>query len=154
MAKVESFSLDHDIVKAPYVRLAGKEQHQTGAVIQKYDLRFLQPNKEALTTAAVHTLEHFLAIHMRDELEGLIDISPMGCRTGFYLVIWDEHTPAEIAQALKNVLNIVLEADTIEATTATECGNYKDHSLFSAKEYAKQVLADGISIDAFERVVI
>lgn len=154
MAKVESFSLDHDIVKAPYVRLAGKEQHQTGAVIQKYDMRFLQPNKEALTTAAVHTLEHFLAIHMRDELEGLIDISPMGCRTGFYLVIWDEHTPAEIAQALKNVLNIVLEADAIEATTATECGNYKDHSLFSAKEYAKQVLADGISTDAFERVVI
>lgn len=154
MAKVESFSLNHDIVKAPYVRLAGKEQHQTGAVIQKYDLRFLQPNKEALTTAAVHTLEHFLAIHMRDELEGLIDISPMGCRTGFYLVIWDEHTPTEITQALKNVLKIVLEADRIEATTATECGNYKDHSLFSAKEYAKQVLADGISIDAFERVVI
>jgi len=152
MAKVESFSLNHDIVKAPYVRLAGKEQHQTGAVIQKYDLRFLQPNKEALTTAAVHTLEHFLAIHMRDELEGLIDISPMGCRTGFYLVIWDEHTPTEIAQALKNVLKIVLEADRIEATTATECGNYKDHSLFSAKEYAKQVLADGISIDAFERI--
>lgn len=154
MAKVESFSLDHNIVRAPYVRLAGQETHATGASLQKYDLRLLQPNKEALTTAAVHTLEHFLAIHMRDELEGLIDISPMGCRTGFYLVIWDTHTTEEIAKALKNVLEIVLDAKTIEATTAKECGNYKDHSLFSAQEYAKQVLEQGISLDPFVRETI
>lgn len=154
MAKVESFSLDHNIVIAPYVRLAGQETHSTGATLQKYDLRLLQPNKEALTTAAVHTLEHFLAIHMRDELEGLIDISPMGCRTGFYLVIWDSHSTKQIATALKNVLKIVLKATIIEATTAKECGNYKDHSLFSAQEYAKQVLEQGISANPFVRDII
>lgn len=153
MAKVESFSLDHNKVKAPYVRLAGKEVHEKGAIIEKYDLRFLQPNQDALPTSAVHTLEHFLAIHMRDELEGLIDISPMGCRTGFYMVIWNEHSPEEIAQGLKNVLNIIIEADEVEATTAIECGNYRDHSLFAAKEYAKAVLENGISIDPFERKV-
>lgn len=151
MAKVESFSLDHNKVKAPYVRLAGTETHEKGAMIQKYDLRLLQPNYDALPTSAVHTLEHFLAIHMRDELEGLIDISPMGCRTGFYLVIWNDHTPEEIAQALSNVLKIVIEADTIEAATAKECGNFRDHSLHAAKAYAAQVLEQGISVDAFER---
>lgn len=154
MAKVESFSLDHNKVQAPYVRLAGQETHSTGARLEKYDIRLLQPNKEALTTAAVHTLEHFLAIHMRDELEGLIDISPMGCRTGFYLVIWDSQTPQKIAKAVQNVLKIVLKATAIEATTAKECGNYKDHSLFSAQEYAKQVLEQGISIDPFVREII
>lgn len=154
MAKVESFELDHNIVQAPYVRLAGEEQHETGARIQKYDLRFLQPNKEAIPTAALHTLEHFLAIHLRDEVQGVIDISPMGCRTGFYLVIWDSHSTEEIATGLRNVLQKVIAADSIQATTAKECGNYRDHSLFGAKEYAKQVLAQGFSLNPFDRTNI
>ena len=150
MAKVESFELDHNAVKAPYVRLAGTEEHK-GALIQKYDLRFLQPNHDAIPTGALHTLEHFLAINLRDELTGIIDISPMGCRTGYYLVMWDEHSPKEIATALRKVLEKVLEQETIPATTAKECGNYRDHSLFGAKEYAKEVLEKGISLDPFNR---
>ena len=76
MARVESFELDHNTVKAPYVRLAGTEQNGD-ALVEKYDLRFLQPNKDALPTGALHTLEHLLAVNMRDELKGIIDISPM-----------------------------------------------------------------------------
>jgi len=56
MAKVESFELDHDLVKAPYVRQAGYEVHETGAVVTKFDLRFVQPNQDALPTGAMHTL--------------------------------------------------------------------------------------------------
>ena len=93
MEKVESFQLDHTKVKAPYVRLSGTEQSEKGSKIQKYDLRFLQPNEDAMPTAAIHTLEHLLATYLRDELKGIIDISPMGCRTGFYMIIWDEHEP-------------------------------------------------------------
>lgn len=152
MAKVESFSLDHNAVKAPYIRLAGVEVSEEGSRIEKYDIRLIQPNQDALPTAAVHTLEHFLAIHLRDELEGVIDISPMGCRTGFYLVIWGEHSVQAIQQAVQNVLKIVTEADHVEATTAKECGNYRDHSLFSAKIYAQQVLDQQISLDPFERI--
>lgn len=148
MAKVESFELDHTKVKAPYVRMAGMEQHQ-GAKLQKYDLRFLQPNEDAMPTSAVHTLEHLLATYMRDELEGVIDISPMGCRTGFYMIIWNEHEPKEIAKALTTVLEKVIETEVIPAVSALECGNYRDHSLFSAKEYAKQVLKAGLSDDPF-----
>ncbi|MBU7316992.1 S-ribosylhomocysteine lyase [Paenibacillus oleatilyticus] len=149
MAKVESFELDHTIVKAPYVRLAGTEKNEKGSTIQKYDLRFLQPNQEALPTAAVHTLEHLLATYLRDELTGVIDVSPMGCRTGFYLILWDEHEPADVAAALTNVLKKVVATETVPAVSALECGNYKDHSLFSAQEYAKIVLQAGISDDPF-----
>ncbi|NJJ39752.1 S-ribosylhomocysteine lyase [Paenibacillus apii] len=151
MAKVESFQLDHTKVKAPYVRVAGTERNGTGAVLQKYDLRLLQPNTDAVPTAALHTLEHLLATYLRDELPGIIDISPMGCRTGFYLIIWDEHEPAVVAAALTKVLRKVLETETVPAVSALECGNYKDHSLFGAKEYAKLVLEAGISDDPFSR---
>lgn len=149
MAKVESFQLDHTKVKAPYVRIAGTKKNAKGSTIQKYDLRFLQPNADALPTAAVHTLEHLLATYLRDELEGIIDISPMGCRTGFYLIIWDEHNPADVAAALTKVLHKVLDTEVVPAVSALECGNYKDHSLFSAKEYARIVLDAGISDDPF-----
>ena len=153
MAKVESFSLDHNKVKAPYVRMAGMETNQ-GVVIQKFDLRFLQPNQDALPTAALHTLEHLLAVNLRDYIEGVIDLSPMGCRTGFYLIVWGEHSTAEIRDALKTVLEKhVIDTDYVPAVSAKECGNYRDHSLFAAQEYAKQVLAQGISSDPFERFV-
>lgn len=153
MAKVESFSLDHNKVKAPYVRMAGMETNQ-GVVIQKFDLRFLQPNQDALPTAALHTLEHLLAVNLRDYIEGVIDLSPMGCRTGFYLIVWGEHSTEEIRDALKTVLEKhVIGTDYVPAVSAKECGNYRDHSLFAAQEYAKQVLAQGISSDPFERLV-
>ena len=152
MARVESFVLDHNTVKAPYVRLAGTEQNGD-ALVEKYDLRFLQPNKDALPTGALHTLEHLLAVNMRDELKGIIDISPMGCRTGFYMIMWDQHSPQEIRDALVNVLNKVINTEVVPAVSAKECGNYKDHSLFAAKEYAKIVLDQGISLDPFERIL-
>ena len=153
MAKVESFSLDHNKVKSPYVRMAGMETNQ-GVVIQKFDLRFLQPNQDALPTAALHTLEHLLAVNLRDYIEGVIDLSPMGCRTGFYLIVWGEHSTEEIRDALKTVLEKhVIDTDYVPAVSAKECGNYRDHSLFAAQEYAKQVLAQGISSDPFERLV-
>lgn len=152
MAQVESFLLDHNKVIAPYVRLAGTESHESGAFIQKYDLRFLQPNQESFPTGAMHTLEHLLATWLRDELDGIIDISPMGCRTGFYMIVWGNHTPQAVRDALKTVLEKVITATTIPAVTAKECGNYKDHSLFSAIEYAKIVLEKGISHDPFSRI--
>lgn len=153
MARVESFELDHNIVKAPYVRVAGLEQDDKGSTIQKIDLRFLQPNVDALPTGAVHTLEHLLATYLRDHLEGIIDVSPMGCRTGFYCIKWNESTPEEIAVALEKTLKDVLETEIIPAVTAKECGNYRDHSLYAAKVYVEQVLEQGISRDPFERVL-
>lgn len=149
MPAVESFALDHTKVKAPYVRVAGYERHKLGSVVQKFDVRFMQPNTAAIPTAALHTLEHLLAYGLREELAGVIDISPMGCRTGFYLILWDEHDPASVAAAVTRVLQRVLAATDVPAVTPLACGNYRDHSLFSAKEYAKWVLDAGISDDPF-----
>lgn len=153
MARVESFELDHNKVKAPYVRRAGIEEHNSGVIISKFDLRFLQPNQDAFPTAAMHTLEHLLAINMRDYLEGIIDISPMGCRTGYYMIVWGRPKVEVVRDALVKTLEIVLNTEVVPATTAKECGNYRDHSLFSAKIYAKEVLEEGISLDPFERVL-
>jgi S-ribosylhomocysteine lyase len=138
--KVESFTLDHNKVVAPYVRKAEVIHGPKGDIVEKYDLRFLQPNAQVLPTSAVHTLEHLLAVGMRNKVEGIIDLSPMGCRTGFYLTVLGEKTVGEIQEALTSVLEEILTADTIPALSARECGNYRDHSLFSAKEYAKFVL--------------
>lgn len=153
MVRVESFDLDHNIVKAPYVRVAGVEHDAQGSTIQKIDLRFLQPNTDSFPTGAMHTLEHLLATYLREHLEDIIDVSPMGCRTGFYCIKWNESTPEEIATALEKTLQDVMETEVVPAVTAKECGNYRDHSLFAAKEYAKQVLEAGISRDPFERVL-
>lgn len=153
MAKVESFDLDHTKVKAPYVRIAGRQEHQRGICITKFDLRLLQPNKEAFSTAAMHTIEHLLATHIRDYLEGVIDISPMGCRTGFYLILWGKTSVEKVRDALVKSLEIITKSDKAPATTIKQCGHFRDHSLFGAKIYAKEILKKGISLDPFERII-
>lgn len=144
MTNVESFTLDHTKVKAPFVRKSGVEERQ-GARVSKFDLRFLQPNQEEMTTGAVHTLEHFLAGFMRDRLDGVIDLSPMGCRTGFYMITWGEPEVAEVIEALNYSLEKTLEQEEIPAANELQCGNYRDHSLEEARTYARQVLNKGIS---------
>ena len=137
--KVESFSLDHTKVEAPYVRQAEVIQTPKGDVITKYDLRFTQPNQDIMPTGAVHALEHLLAGYLREELDGIIDLSPMGCRTGSYLIRLGQASEEDVAQALIHGLEKVLVAEDVPARSATQCGNYRDLSLFGAKEYAKQV---------------
>lgn len=138
--KVESFELDHRTVVAPYVRKCGIQIGKNSDIISKFDLRFMQPNKEEMPTAAIHTLEHLLAGFMRDYMDGIIDISPMGCRTGFYMIAWGNREIDEVKKALIKSLEKVIAAEDVPATNEIQCGNYRDHSLFSAKEYAKYVL--------------
>lgn len=149
MEKVESFRLDHNKVKAPFVRKCSVLEGVLGDKVSKFDLRFLQPNQEAFGTAAMHGLEHLLATYLREELEGIIDISPMGCRTGFYLIVWGDIDAATVKEGLERALVKVVAAKEMIAATAVECGNYKDLSLFGAQEYAKAVLAKGFSLNIY-----
>lgn len=149
MEKVESFKLDHNKVKAPFVRKCCVLYGKMGDKVSKFDLRFLQPNKEAFGTAAMHGLEHLLATYLREELEGLIDLSPMGCRTGFYLVMWGDVEAKAVKEGLERSLEKVLNAEEMIAATSVECGNYRDLSLFGAKEYAKYVLDKGFSLNIY-----
>jgi S-ribosylhomocysteine lyase len=131
---VDSFNLDHTKVTAPFVRLASKKTGPKGDIVTKFDIRFTQPNKEFMTTGTIHTLEHLVAEYIRDELKGVIDFSPMGCRTGFYFTIFGDHDEAYIAEHMVNVLKKVAVWDKpVPATTEKECGNYKDHDLEGAK---------------------
>jgi S-ribosylhomocysteine lyase len=135
---VDSFNLDHTKVTAPFVRQAGKKVGPKGDIVTKFDIRFCQPNKEFMTTGTIHTLEHLMAEYIRDEMQGVIDLSPMGCRTGFYFTVFGEYSEEEIAEHLMRVLEKVAVWDKpIPATTEQECGNYRDHDLEGAKRYAK-----------------
>ena len=149
MYKVESFSLDHTKVRAPFVRRCCVLKGSKGDVVSKFDLRFVQPNKELMDMRAVRTMEHLLAENMRDKMENIIDLSPMGCRTGFYLVMWGDVDAKTIKEGLERALEKVLKADKMIAATSVECGNYRDLSLFGAKEYAKYVLEQGFSLNIY-----
>lgn len=147
MNKVESFELDHRKVKAPYIRKCCLLSGPKGDNVTKFDVRFLQPNKEAFGTAAMHGLEHLLAHELRYNLDGIIDLSPMGCRTGFYLTIFGDREPVEVKIAVEASLKNILEATEIPAANEIQCGNYRDLSLFGAKEYAKEALDRGFSLN-------
>ena len=154
---VESFELDHTIVKAPYVRLISEEAGPLGDVISNFDIRLVQPNENAIPTAGLHTIEHLLAKLIRERIDGMIDCSPFGCRTGFHLIMWGKYNTTEIAKVIKSSLEEIANVtswEDVPGTTTESCGNYKDHSLFTAKEWAKLILKDGISDDPFERHVI
>ena len=155
MAEIESFTLDHTAVIAPYVRRIGVEHGPGGGTITNFDVRLVQPNEGEIPTAGLHTLEHMLAGLLRDRIDGVIDISPFGCRTGFHLLMWGEPAIPDVVGALTVSLRFIadeaVEAD-IPGVSAIECGNFRDHSLHSAREWAKVVLDQGISQDAFARV--
>jgi S-ribosylhomocysteine lyase len=146
MAIVESFNLDHTKVRAPYVRLAGRHITKHGDTITKFDLRLAQPNQGALETSAMHTLEHLLAGGLRDHLNGVIDLSPMGCRTGFYLVHEGEISPENVKNALEQTLAGVASIMQIPGVSELECGNYRDHNLESAKQWAASALENGFIV--------
>lgn len=149
MQKVESFKLDHTKVKAPYIRKCCVIDGLKGDKVSKFDIRFLQPNEESFGTAAMHGLEHLLATYLRETLDNIIDISPMGCRTGYYLILWGDVEPKVVKEGLEKALEMVLKSNEMPSATEIECGNYKDLSLFGAKEYTKKALEKGFSLNIY-----
>ncbi|MBC1515263.1 S-ribosylhomocysteine lyase [Listeria immobilis] len=138
---VESFNLDHTKVKAPFVRLAGTKVGERGDEIYKYDVRFKQPNKEHMEMPALHSLEHLMAELARNHTDQLVDISPMGCQTGFY-VSFINHTDYDDAlEILATTLEDVLIATEVPACNEVQCGWAASHSLEGAQALAKDFLA-------------
>ncbi|MCI2253024.1 S-ribosylhomocysteine lyase [Domibacillus sp. PGB-M46] len=138
---VESFNLDHTKVKAPYVRLAGVKEGQNGDKILKYDIRFCQPNKEHMEMPALHSLEHMMAEFSRNHSDKIVDISPMGCQTGYYIAVINHEDYDDILNILEKTLQDVLEATEVPACNEVQCGWAASHSLEGAKEVARNMLA-------------
>jgi S-ribosylhomocysteine lyase len=138
---------------APAVRVAKTMSTPSGDDITVFDLRFCVPNVEMLSERGIHTLEHLFAGFMRDHLNSkkveIIDISPMGCRTGFYMSLLGTPKEKKIAKAWKksmvDVLNVAKQSD-IPELNIYQCGTFKMHSLEDAKNIAQEVLDQGIGI--------
>jgi S-ribosylhomocysteine lyase len=151
MPLLDSFTVDHTRMPAPAVRKAKTMQSPRGDTITVFDLRFCQPNHAMMPVRGMHTLEHLFAGFMREHLNSkdveIIDISPMGCRTGFYMSLLGAPKKKRVAKAwaasMKNVLAVRSKAD-IPELNIYQCGSYKMHSLKEAKAIAKGVLKRGI----------
>ncbi|NTW42557.1 MAG: S-ribosylhomocysteine lyase, partial [Cellulomonadaceae bacterium] len=138
---VESFNLDHRTVAAPYVRLADTKTLPAGDVISKYDVRFTQPNREHLEMPVVHSLEHLFAEHSRNHSTKVIDFSPMGCQTGFYLILQGEPDLEGTAELIAATLTDVTTATEVPAANEVQCGWGANHTLEGAQEAARAFLA-------------
>ncbi|HAK1316360.1 TPA: S-ribosylhomocysteine lyase [Listeria monocytogenes] len=137
---VESFNLDHTKVKAPFVRLAGTKVGVHGDEIYKYDVRFKQPNKEHTEMPALHSLEHLMAELARNHTDKLVDISPMGCQTGFYVSFINHSDYDDALEIIATTLTDVLAATEVPACNEVQCGWAASHSLEGAKALAAEFL--------------
>ena len=144
MPLLDSFTVDHTRMEAPAVRVAKKMNTPHGDEITVFDLRFCVPNQEVMPERGIHTLEHLFAGFMRDHLNGngveIIDISPMGCRTGFYLLTRGL-TPAQALELTVDSFRFMAAfVGDIPGASEVECGNYRDMDLPAAKAEAAAML--------------
>lgn len=154
MPLLDSFTVDHTKMKAPAVRIAKIMKTPKGDVITVFDLRFCLPNKAILSEDGIHTLEHLYAGFMRNHLNGasveIIDISPMGCRTGFYMSLIGTPTEQQVVEAwlasMHDVLDVATQ-DDIPELNVYQCGTYSMHSLAEAKAIATAVISSGIQVN-------
>jgi S-ribosylhomocysteine lyase len=161
MPLLDSFTVDHTRMNAPAVRVAKMMQTPKGDTITVFDLRFTLPNESLLSEKGIHTLEHLYAGFMRDHLNGeqveIIDISPMGCRTGFYMSLIGTPSETQVAEAWLASMNDVLKVesqDKIPELNLYQCGTASMHSLDEAKEIAKNVLSAGISVNKNDELAL
>lgn len=153
MPLLDSFKVDHTKMPAPAVRLAKTMKTPKGDTISVFDLRFCVPNKDIMSEKGTHTLEHLFAGFMRDHLNSdlveIIDISPMGCRTGFYMSLIGTPNEKSVAKAweaaMKDILN-VSDQSQIPELNIYQCGTCAMHSLDEAKEIAQKVLNSTIGV--------
>lgn len=138
---VESFNLDHPMVKALYVRLADIKAGENGDRIHKYDMRICQSNQEHMEMPSLHSLEHLMAELSRNHSDKVVDISPMGCQTGFYVAMINHDDYDGVLDLLEGTLKDVLAADEVPACNEMQCGWAVSHSLEGAKQIARGFLA-------------
>ncbi len=149
MEKITSFTIDH-IRLQPGVYVSRKDA-VGDAVITTFDLRMTSPNEEpVMNTAEMHAIEHLAATFLRNHhvyKERIIYFGPMGCRTGFYLLLNGDFESKDIVLLMIELFEFIRDfKDEIPGATAKDCGNYQDMNLnmanYLARKYLDEVLYD------------
>lgn len=143
MEKITSFTIDHIKLK-PGLYVSRRDR--IGAeTVTTFDLRLTKPNGEpVMNTAEVHTIEHLAATYLRNEpnwRDKVIYFGPMGCRTGFYLLLAGEYTSKDILCLVQDCFRFVSEYEgEIPGASAKDCGNYLDMNLPMANYWGRRYL--------------
>ena len=140
MDLIPSFSVDHTKI-VPGI-FESRVDDIAGNKITTYDVRVTRPNIEpCVDVSAMHSLEHIIATYLRNDEEWkdqVIYWGPMGCLTGFYLILKGNREPKEIYDLLLAAFRSVEDADEVPGATAENCGNYQMHNLEIAKWHARK----------------
>ena len=155
MEKIASFTIDHiRLQPGLYVSRKDKVGQET---VTTFDLRVTSPNEEpVMNTAEVHTIEHLAATFLRNEpdwKDKVIYFGPMGCRTGFYLLLAGNYSSADVLDLVKRCFAFAKDFDgEVPGAGAKDCGNYLDMNLPMAKYWAERYykLLDSITPDRLE----
>ena len=143
MEKITSFTVNHlDLEPGVYV---SRKDAVGGETVTTFDLRLTAPNKEpVMNTAEIHTLEHLGATFLRNHADfgaRVLYFGPMGCRTGFYLLLRGDYEPADILPLLRELFRFVADfTGEVPGAAARDCGNYLDMNLPMAKWEARRYL--------------
>ena len=149
MEKITSFTIDH-IKLQPGVYVSRKD-HVGDSIITTFDLRMTSPNEEpVMNTAEMHTIEHLAATFLRnhtDYKDKTIYFGPMGCRTGFYLLLAGDYESKDIIPLMIEMYTFIKDFDgDVPGASARDCGNFRDMNLpmanYLAAKYLKEVLID------------
>ena len=155
MEKITSFTIDHLRLQTGLyvsrVDCAGQEK------ITTFDIRMTRPNTEpVMDTAAVHAIEHLGATYLRNEPQWkarVLYFGPMGCRTGFYLLLAGEYRSADILPLMDGMFRFIADyADEIPGASAKDCGNYLDMNLSMARYHAEKYLREVLDHPTQERL--
>lgn len=156
MEKIASFTVNHlNLLPGVYV---SRKDNVGGNVITTFDLRMTRLNYEpVMNTAEVHTIEHLAATFLRNHKEygeKIIYFGPMGCRTGFYLILAGEYESKDIVPLLKELYTFMSEFEgDVPGACARDCGNYLDMNLPMAKYLSKKYLTEVLENISEERLV-
>lgn len=147
MEKITSFTINH-LKLEPGVYVS-RVDHYSGAAITTFDLRMTAPNREpVMNTAEMHTIEHLGATYLRNDPEWadkVVYFGPMGCRTGFYMLLAGELTSKEVAPLVTKMFEFIRDFEgDIPGAAARDCGNYLDQNLGMAHFLAKRYLDNAL----------
>lgn len=150
MKTIASFTIDHQkLLPGVYV---SRKDSVGNDIVTTFDIRMTRPNHEpVMNTAEMHTIEHLAATFLRNHQEfgsKIVYFGPMGCRTGFYLILAGDYESKDIVGLMKELYTFMAEfTGDVPGASAVECGNYLDMNLPMAKYLAKKFLnevLDGI----------